>query len=156
MQILQVGPDNLEHPLNKKVRLQVYLRDLQEEAGLTEEALQHIALVCEQRCDAGYSHCSERTLERLTKCCYLSMSCCLPALWLVQDHRPGLRAKVRCLPCWDDPVTSCAAASPARGWSKTMSVSAGPRMQLASQSMLSCLDSCSGKCANLLSLVLSC
>ena len=49
VQILQVGPDNLEHPLNKKVRLMVYLRDLQEEAGLTDEALQHIALVCGPR-----------------------------------------------------------------------------------------------------------
>ena len=53
VQILQVGPDNLEHPLNKKVRLQVYLRDLQEEAGLTEDALQHIAVVCGPRCVAG-------------------------------------------------------------------------------------------------------
>ena len=52
VQILQVGPDDLEHPLNKKVRLQVYLRDLQEEAGLTEDALQHIALVCGPRCAA--------------------------------------------------------------------------------------------------------
>ena len=49
MQILQVGPDNLEHPLNKKVRCQVYLRDLQEEAGLTDAALQHIARVCGPR-----------------------------------------------------------------------------------------------------------
>ncbi len=53
VQILQVGPDNLEHPLNKKVRLQVYLRDLQDESGLTEDALQHIALVCGPRCAAG-------------------------------------------------------------------------------------------------------
>ena len=50
VQILQVGPDNLEHPLNKKVRLMVYLRDLQEEAGLTDDALQHVALVCGPRC----------------------------------------------------------------------------------------------------------
>lgn len=47
--ILQVGPDNLEHPLNKKVLCQVYLRDLQEEAGLTDAALQHIARVCGPR-----------------------------------------------------------------------------------------------------------
>ena len=66
MQILQVGPDNLEHPLNKKVRLQVYLRDLQEEAGLTEEALQHIALVCGPRCAAGVLCPPQMTLKRLT------------------------------------------------------------------------------------------
>ena len=30
--------------------LQVYLRELQEEAGLTDPALQHIARVCGQRC----------------------------------------------------------------------------------------------------------
>ena len=50
MQVLQVGPDNLEHPMNRKVRCHVYLRDLQEEAGLTDAALQHIALVCGPRC----------------------------------------------------------------------------------------------------------
>ena len=50
VQVLQVGPDNLEHPMNRKVRCQVYLRDLQEEAGLTDAALQHIALVCGPRC----------------------------------------------------------------------------------------------------------
>ena len=50
MQVLQVGPDNLQHPMNRKVRCQVYLRDLQEEAGLTDAALQHVALVCGPRC----------------------------------------------------------------------------------------------------------
>ena len=45
-----MGPDNLQHPMNRKVRCQVYLRDLQEEAGLTDAALQHIALVCGPRC----------------------------------------------------------------------------------------------------------
>lgn len=37
------------HPKNKKVKLRVYLRDLQAETGMSDEALQHIARVCEKR-----------------------------------------------------------------------------------------------------------
>ncbi len=44
------GPDHLSHPVNKKAKCWVYLRDLQEECGLTDAALQHIALICGPRC----------------------------------------------------------------------------------------------------------
>jgi len=37
------------HPLNKKVKCHVYLRDLQREFNLTDAALQHIALICGPR-----------------------------------------------------------------------------------------------------------
>ena len=79
MQILQVGPDNLEHPLNKKVRCQVYLRDLQEEAGLTDAALQHIARVCGPRRAPALRICATlpSCLGSTEDCC-----CCMNlALW---------------------------------------------------------------------------
>ncbi len=44
------GADDATHGLNKKAKLQVYLRDLQQECGLTESALQHIALIAGRRC----------------------------------------------------------------------------------------------------------
>jgi hypothetical protein len=50
VQVLVAGGDELSHPLNKKARLRVYLRDLQEECGLTDAALQHMALICGPRC----------------------------------------------------------------------------------------------------------
>lgn len=43
------GPDDATHPLNRKAKLQVYVRDLQDECGLTDAALQHIALICGPR-----------------------------------------------------------------------------------------------------------
>ncbi len=48
-QVLMAGPDDLSHPINKKAKCWLYLRDLQEECGLTDAALEHIALVCGPR-----------------------------------------------------------------------------------------------------------
>ncbi|KAL0026158.1 hypothetical protein WJX79_006225 [Trebouxia sp. C0005] len=42
-----------EHPVNRKAKCNVYLRDLQEQAGLTDEAVQLIARVCGSRCNAN-------------------------------------------------------------------------------------------------------
>lgn len=42
-----------EHPVNRKAKCNVYLRDLQEQAGLTDEALQLIARVCGPRYNAN-------------------------------------------------------------------------------------------------------
>jgi hypothetical protein len=39
------------HPLNKKAKCRVYLRDLQREFNLSDGALQHIALICGPRWD---------------------------------------------------------------------------------------------------------
>ncbi len=41
------------HPLNRKARCTFYLRDLQEQAGLSDDALQHIARVLGPRCVLG-------------------------------------------------------------------------------------------------------
>ena len=49
-QVLVAGPDHLRHPKNRKVKCYVRLRALQDETGLTDEALQHIALICGPRC----------------------------------------------------------------------------------------------------------
>lgn len=46
------GPEHLSHPVNKKAKCWVYLRDLQQECGLTDAALEHIALICGPRCAA--------------------------------------------------------------------------------------------------------
>ncbi|KAL4859408.1 hypothetical protein ACK3TF_000515 [Chlorella vulgaris] len=46
--VLSVGVTE-GHPANRRVQAWVYLRDLQREHGLTDAALQHIALVCGQR-----------------------------------------------------------------------------------------------------------
>ena len=48
-QVLVVGPDHLRHPRNRKAKCYVRLRALQDETGLTDAALQHIALVCGPR-----------------------------------------------------------------------------------------------------------
>lgn len=45
--VIAAGPSH--HPANKKAKLQVYLRDLQEQKGLSEEALQHIARIAGPR-----------------------------------------------------------------------------------------------------------
>lgn len=47
--VLMGGPDSLSHPISKKAKCWLYLRELQEECGLTNAALQHIALVCGPR-----------------------------------------------------------------------------------------------------------
>ncbi len=49
-QVLMAGPDNLSHPISKKAKCWLYLRELQEECGLSDAALEHIALVCGPRC----------------------------------------------------------------------------------------------------------
>ncbi|PRW58621.1 28S ribosomal mitochondrial [Chlorella sorokiniana] len=41
------------HPANRRVKAYVYLRDLQEQYGLTDAALQHIAAVCGPRYNAN-------------------------------------------------------------------------------------------------------
>ena len=88
MQVLQVGPDNLQHPMNRKVRCQVYLRDLQEEAGLTDAALQHIALVCGPRC----SHCAALlTIDQLPPNGAVALEVCA-ALFLRRQYRARLSA----------------------------------------------------------------
>ena len=38
-----------DHPANRKAVCRVYLRDLQREMGLSDDALQHVALVCGPR-----------------------------------------------------------------------------------------------------------
>ncbi|BDA45660.1 hypothetical protein COCOBI_07-4470 [Coccomyxa sp. Obi] len=47
--VLMAGPDHLSHPISKKAKCWLYLRELQEECGLTDAALEHIALVCGPR-----------------------------------------------------------------------------------------------------------
>lgn len=46
--VLSVGT-NESHPANKRVKAWVYLRDLQQNEGLTDEALQYIARICGPR-----------------------------------------------------------------------------------------------------------
>ncbi len=49
-QVFDMDPDTNEpHPLNKKVKCRVYLRDLQQEFNLSEGALQCIARICGPR-----------------------------------------------------------------------------------------------------------
>ena len=56
LQVFEEGPLSGEpHPLNKKAKCRVYLRDLQQEVGLSDAALQHIALICGPR--SPFSHC---------------------------------------------------------------------------------------------------
>eukprot|EP00884_Botryococcus_braunii_P001638 jgi/Botrbrau1/11475/Bobra.0360s0003.2 len=45
--VLMTGDYN--HPLNKKVRCWVYLRDLQEQTGLSDDAIRHVALIAGPR-----------------------------------------------------------------------------------------------------------
>lgn len=50
-QVFESGPLSGDaHPLNKKVKCRLYLRDLQTEFGLSDAALQHIALISGPRC----------------------------------------------------------------------------------------------------------
>ncbi len=51
MQVFSHGSFAGEHPVNRKAKCKVYLRDLQEQTGLTDEALQLIARVCGPRWD---------------------------------------------------------------------------------------------------------
>ena len=44
-QMITTGPRHLTHPINRKAKMWVYLRELQEQEGLSEEAVQHIARV---------------------------------------------------------------------------------------------------------------
>ena len=56
LQVFEEGPLSGEpHPLNKKAKCRVYLRDLQQEFGLSDAALQHIALICGPR--LPFNHC---------------------------------------------------------------------------------------------------
>ncbi len=43
--MITTGPRHLTHPINRKAKMWVYLRELQEQEGLSEEAVQHIARV---------------------------------------------------------------------------------------------------------------
>lgn len=43
-------PAGVRHPLNRKVTCSFYLRDLQEQTGLSDDALQHIARILGPRC----------------------------------------------------------------------------------------------------------
>ena len=45
LQMITTGPRHLTHPINRKAKMWVYLRELQEQEGLSEEAVQHIARV---------------------------------------------------------------------------------------------------------------
>ncbi len=49
-QVLAAGPDSWVHPASRKAKLWVNLLDLQTETGLTDAAVQHVALVCGPRC----------------------------------------------------------------------------------------------------------
>lgn len=49
LQVLSHGSFTGEHPVNRKAKCTVYLRDLQQQTGLTDEALQLIARVCGPR-----------------------------------------------------------------------------------------------------------
>ncbi len=51
MQFFSHGSFAGEHPVNRKAKCNVYLRDLQEQTGLTDEALQLIARICGPRWD---------------------------------------------------------------------------------------------------------
>jgi hypothetical protein len=51
-QVLAAGPDSWVHPASRKAKLWVNLLDLQTETGLTNAAVQHVALVCGPRCAA--------------------------------------------------------------------------------------------------------
>ncbi len=54
VQVFSHGSFAGEHPVNRKAKCTVYLRDLQEQTGLTDEALQLVARVCGSR----YASCS--------------------------------------------------------------------------------------------------
>ena len=49
VQVLSAGDTTGDHPVNKKAKCTLYLRDLQEQTGLSDEALQLVARVCGQR-----------------------------------------------------------------------------------------------------------
>jgi hypothetical protein len=90
-QVLVAGPDDLSHPLNRKARCAVFLRDLQREAGLTDAALQHIALICGPRCLTGSLQGTRvccRTIARLQRTLKGPPRRCAAA------HRPHLLAQV--------------------------------------------------------------
>lgn len=59
------------HPLNKKAKMSVYLRDLQVETGLSNAALQHIARICGTRYNQNRGELtlvSEKYLHREENC----------------------------------------------------------------------------------------
>ena len=68
IQVLSHGSFAGQHPVNRKAKCTVYLRDLQQQAGLTDEALQLIARVCGPR--------SVHTYVRVTVC-LVDSRCCL-------------------------------------------------------------------------------
>ncbi|KAK9802061.1 hypothetical protein WJX73_009337 [Symbiochloris irregularis] len=51
-QVLKVGPVNEPHPKDKVAKCTVHLRDLQRVCDLSDQALQHIALICGPRYDS--------------------------------------------------------------------------------------------------------
>lgn len=51
--VLHTGPDGDPHPIDKKVKCMLHLRDLQQAAKLSDQALRHIALICGPRYDAS-------------------------------------------------------------------------------------------------------
>lgn len=45
--VLSVGGE--DHPANRKVKLRVYMKELQEYYGLDDDAVQHICKICQKR-----------------------------------------------------------------------------------------------------------
>ena len=56
MQVLSHGNFTGNHPVNRKAKCTVYLRDLQEQTSLTDEALQLVARVCGPRYCLSSTH----------------------------------------------------------------------------------------------------
>ena len=57
LQVFSHGSFAGEHPVNRKAKCKVYLRDLQKQTGLTDQALQLVARVCGSRCNLDYGLC---------------------------------------------------------------------------------------------------
>ena len=51
--VLDTSSSLESHPANRKAVCRVYLRELQQETGLSDDALQHVALVAGPRCAAA-------------------------------------------------------------------------------------------------------
>lgn len=57
LQVFSHGSFAGEHPVNRKAKCKVYLRDLQKQTGLTDQALQLVARVCGSRCNLNSGQC---------------------------------------------------------------------------------------------------
>lgn len=60
-------PAGVRHPLNRKVTCSFYLRDLQEQTGLSDDALQHIARILGPRCASSVTNIDQMAHRSTTK-----------------------------------------------------------------------------------------